>query len=89
MAIYPRSMNTHQYIRFRLNLSTDQYLKVYQGIAKNITALADDGRRIAFPAQNIKQFLTHDGVYGHFEMELTAENKFVSIRKLDRGFGSV
>jgi len=81
-------MNTHQYIRFRLNLSADQYLKVYQGIAKNISAQADDGRRIAFPAQNIKQFLTHDGVYGYFEMELTAENKFVSIKKLDHGLGS-
>ena len=82
-------MNTHQYIRFQLKLSADQYLKVYQGIAKNISAQADDGRRIAFPAQNIKQFLTHDGIYGHFEMELTAENKFVAIKKLDRGFGSV
>ena len=75
-------MALNQKIRFKLNLSADQYLKVYQGLAKNITALADDGRRIAFPAQNIKQFLSHEGIYGHFEMELTAEHKFIAIKKI-------
>ncbi|MDO9140380.1 MAG: DUF2835 domain-containing protein [Methylobacter sp.] len=72
----------HQYIRFSLNLSYDQYLKVYQGVAKNVTVLADDGRRIAFPAGRIQPFLTRDGISGYFEMELTPENKFVSIKKL-------
>lgn len=75
-------MNKNQHIRFRLNLSAEQYLKVYQGIAKNISTLADDGRRITFPAQNIKPFLTHEGIYGHFEMELTMENKFVALKKI-------
>ncbi len=72
----------NQIIRFKLSLSADQYLKVYQGVAKNVTARADDGRRIAFPAQNIKQFLTHDGIYGHFEMELTPKNKFIAIKQI-------
>jgi len=82
-------MSSHQYIRFRLNISADQYLKVYQGVAKNISVQADDGRRIAFPAQNIKQFLSRDGIYGYFEMELTAENKFVGIKQIMGNFGSV
>jgi len=81
-------MSKHQFIRFQLSLSADQYLKVYQGIAKNISIRADDGRRISFPAQNIKPFLTHTGIYGYFEMELTAENKFISIRKLTGSFGT-
>jgi hypothetical protein len=75
-------MTLNQKIRFKLNLSADQYLKVYQGLAKTITTLADDGRRIAFPAQNIKPFLSHEGIYGHFEMELTPANKFVAIKKI-------
>jgi hypothetical protein len=72
----------NQYIRFSLNLSYEQYLKVYQGIAKSVSVIADDGRRIDFPAGNIQSFLTKQGINGHFEMELTSENKFVSIKRL-------
>ncbi|MGZ5050235.1 MAG: DUF2835 domain-containing protein [Methylobacter sp.] len=75
-------MSRHQYIRFRLVLSYDQYLKVYQGVAKNVTVIADDGRRVAFPAGRVQTFLTREGIHGYFEMELTPDNKFVSIRKL-------
>ena len=75
-------MSQHQHIRFTLQLSYDKYLKVYQGAAKNVSVIADDGRRIAFPARNIQSFLNKDGINGYFEMVLTAENKFVSIKKL-------
>jgi len=74
-------MPQHQYIRFTLRLSYEQYLQVYQGTAKNISVVADDGRRIAFPARNIQSFLTKEGIHGYFEMELTAENKFISVKK--------
>jgi len=76
-------MAKHQFIRFQLGINTDQFLRVYQGSAKNISARADDGRLIKFPAQNIKQFLTHDGIYGYFEMELTSAHKFVAIKKIN------
>lgn len=75
-------MAQHQYIRFALKLSYDQYLKVYQGMAKNVSVVADDGRRVAFPAGRVQPFLTRDGIHGYFEMELTPDNKFVGIRKL-------
>ncbi|HEY8220266.1 MAG TPA: DUF2835 domain-containing protein [Methylobacter sp.] len=75
-------MTQPQCIRFALKLPYDQYLKVYQGIAKNVTVIADDGRRIAFPAGNIQPFLTKQGINGYFEMELTPENKFIRIKKL-------
>jgi len=76
-------MAKHQFIRFQLGISADQFLRVYQGSAKNISTRADDGRLIKFPAQNIKQFLTHEGIYGYFEMELTIEHKFIAIKKLN------
>ena len=75
-------MNPHQFIRFSLQLSYDQYLQVYQGAAENVSVLADDGRRIAFPARNIQSFLTKEGIAGYFEMELTAANKFVCVKKI-------
>jgi hypothetical protein len=61
-------MNNHQFIHFSLNLSYEQYAKVYQGIAKNVSVVADDGRR--------------QGISGRFVLELTAENKLVSLQRL-------
>lgn len=75
-------MADYQYIRFKLALSYDQYLAVYQGTAKTVTTIADDGRRIVFPAGNIQRYLSTQGIHGHFEMELTRQNKFVGIRRL-------
>jgi hypothetical protein len=69
-------------IRFKLHLSSDQYLAFYQGVAKNVTVVADDGRRIVFPAGNIRHYLTETGIQGYFEMEVTEQNKFVGIKKL-------
>ena len=74
---------TNQLIRFKLNLSYDQFLAVYQGAAKNVSAIADDGRRILFPARNIQRYLTKSGIQGHFEMELTPQNKFVGITRIE------
>ncbi len=71
-----------QKIYFRLQLSYDQFLQVYQGNAKNISVIADDGRRISFPARNIQSFLSKQGISGHFEMSLTSEHKFISVKKI-------
>ncbi len=72
----------HQFIRFRLNISYDRYLSVYQGVSKTVRVKAEDGRIIDFPAGNIQPFLTKDGISGYFEMKLTEQYKFVEIRKL-------
>ncbi len=80
---YPTT-NMHQFIRFRLNISYDQYLTVYQGISQTIRTRDVQGRVIEFPARNIQSFLTKDGIYGYFEMELTEQNKFVGIKRLSQ-----
>lgn len=72
----------HHCVRFKLSLSSEQFLQVYQGIAKNVTARTDEGQVIKFPAQHIKSFLTHDGIYGYFEMEFSPEHKFIGIKRL-------
>jgi hypothetical protein len=76
-------MSDLNYIRFKLNISYDQYLAVYQGEAKTITTISDDGRRVEFPAIKVRPFLSRSGVQGHFEMELTSRNRFISLRLLE------
>lgn len=77
-------MNTTHSIRFKLDLSYEQYASVYRGTAKTITTLSDDGRRILFPAIHVRRFVTPSGIHGHFEMELTDRNQFIAIRLLSR-----
>lgn len=71
-----------QLLQFSINLSADKYLAVYKGRVKTISVVAYDGRRLEFAAEKLKPFLTHDGIYGIFAMELTAENQFLSIKRL-------
>ena len=74
-------MRTEKII-FNLAISAEAFLAVYQGRAKNISTIAVDGRRLEFSAEKVKSFLTHDGVYGRFEMELSETYQFVAIRRL-------
>lgn len=73
----------NQLIRFSLFLSYEQYMAYYQGVAQTVTVIADDGRAIVFPARNIRPYLTKEGIQGYFEMELTPQNRFIEIRKLE------
>jgi len=73
---------TRQRLIFKLAISAEAYLAVYKGHAKNISTRAADGRRIEFSADKVRKFLTHDGIYGVFEMEITQEQKFLSIKRL-------
>jgi len=71
-----------QYIIFKLAISAEAFLAVYKGYAKNISTIAVDGRRLEFSAEKVKPFLTREGIYGTFEMELGEEHKFIAVRRL-------
>ena len=67
---------------FTLHLSAEKYLQFYQGSAKFVVVKTDDGRTLRFPANNLQQFVTKDGINGRFEMLFNNENKIVSFRRL-------
>ncbi|ORU94439.1 MAG: topoisomerase II [Cycloclasticus sp. symbiont of Bathymodiolus heckerae] len=71
-----------QRLIFKLAISAEQYLSVYKGHAKAISTLSIDGRRIEFSAEKVKPFLTRDGIYGVFEMQINEKHQFLSIKKL-------
>jgi hypothetical protein len=71
-----------QRLVFKLAISADMFLAVYKGHAKSISTLSSDGRRVEFSADKVRQFLTHDGIYGVFEMTVSDKHEFLSIKKL-------
>ncbi len=70
-------------IRFRLALSAEEYLAYYQGSAQVVVARSEDNRIIRFPANAIRKFVTHDGIFGRFEIFFDENNKLIAIEPVD------
>jgi hypothetical protein len=65
-----------------LFISAAEFLRYYEGTATMATVVADDGRRIRFPARHLRAFVTQTGIQGRFEMLLDKDNRFLSMKKL-------
>ncbi len=79
-------MNTKdstQCIRFRLAMPAEKYLAYYQGIVQNIITCSEDNRNIEFPASAVRNFLTHEGIYGLFEIQFDENNKLIKIEQIN------
>jgi hypothetical protein len=65
-----------------LVISPDEYQRLYAGTAKNVSAVAVDGRRVHFPANILRRFVTREGIRGRFMIRFTDDNRFHSIERL-------
>jgi hypothetical protein len=72
-----------QTIQFHLALSSEQYLAYYKGHAQNIQARSINNKIIRFPANAIREFLTHEGIHGLFEIQFDENNKLIKIDKIN------
>ena len=66
-----------------LALPAERYLAWYRGQAGRVLVHARDGRSISLPAHHLRPFLSHEGVYGSFELTFTGEGKLVSLERLE------
>lgn len=64
------------------SISRDELLRMYRGSAHTVSAIAIDGRRIQFPAQALRAFVTQDGISGRFRIEFDQNNKLLSVTPL-------
>jgi len=71
-----------QRVRFDINIPAEEILAYYQGIAKQVSVQAYDGRRIEFPAEKLRPFLEHRGVHGVFELEFDDRHRFVALHRI-------
>lgn len=65
-----------------LNISTDKYMLMYQGVAQNVFTHALDGRSVQFPAKILQPFLLRDGVRGRFRIIFDDKGKYQGIEKV-------
>ncbi len=71
-----------QTITLSLAISADQLAHYYRGRARQISAVADDGRRVQFPASAVQGFVTRDGIHGRFALRIDACGKLMDIQRL-------
>ncbi len=66
-----------------LNIPTDELLRYYSGKAGLVLAYATDGRKVSFPANLLRPYVTQAGVQGLFAIEFDQNYKFQTIKKLN------
>lgn len=65
-----------------LHISAEEYLRMYAGSARDVITYAVDGRRVRFPANILRPFVTRSGVRGRFRISFTPDNRFEGIERL-------
>lgn len=69
-------------LQLDISLPAEEFLRVYQGTANRVLLRSRAGKSVSLPAGRLQPFLTHEGVYGSFELSFDADGKFISLRRL-------
>ena len=70
-------------LQFRLDLPPDEALRYYQGKARVVVVIADNGQQIQFPAEHIRPFIEQSGVQGYFSIQFDDDNKLLDLRRIN------
>ncbi len=71
-----------QQIIVDVEISPDEWIKLYQGTATDVRTTARDGRSVRFPARILSRFYLKDGIRGSFRILFDDAGKFTSIERL-------
>lgn len=67
---------------FHLQISAEQFLRVYQGTASHLVVRATTGQRVQLPAARFRPFVTPDGVSGHFVLVCDENHKCLELQRI-------
>ncbi|MCR8915468.1 DUF2835 family protein [Marinobacter panjinensis] len=71
-----------QQIIVDVEISPDEWIKLYQGTATDVRTTARDGRSVRFPARILSRFYLKEGIRGSFRILFDDAGKFTSIERL-------
>lgn len=69
-------------IQFKLSISSEDYLRYYQGAAGQVITRSVDGQSLQFPANLLRPFVTHTGIQGLFAIQFDDQHKCQGIRRI-------
>lgn len=68
---------------FRLNISAQDYQAYYRGQSHVVIAQSEDGKRLQFPAMELRKFVSYTGVHGRFKITYSQDSKLLDLSKVD------
>lgn len=66
-----------------LVIEAEEYQRMYSGQAKYVFCRSVDGRKVQFPANILRPFVTREGIRGRFIIHFSEDNRFQSIARLE------
>ncbi|MFT4726602.1 MAG: hypothetical protein ACI9UN_001097 [Granulosicoccus sp.] len=67
---------------FTLDISATEYQACYRGVGHVVVTPTEDGKRLQFPANELRKFVSHTGIQGRFEITFSSDNKLLDLRKV-------
>lgn len=67
----------------QLRIHAEEFQRLYEGSARDVTASSSDGKRVRFPANILRPFVTRAGIQGTYAIHFSADNRFQRIEKID------
>ena len=71
----------HRY-EFRVHLSPQEFLRVYQGAVSHLVVRATTGQRVQVPASRFRPLVTPDGVSGRFVLTCDDQHKCIDLQRV-------
>jgi len=69
-------------ICFQLEISTQEYLRYYQGEVNTVKVRTTDGRCIQFPASALRKYINQSGINGRFRIVFDDDHKMLSMERI-------
>jgi hypothetical protein len=70
------------FVVLQLAIDSDALLRLYRGSARIVVAIAENGQTVRFPANILRDHVSHEGVYGRFRIDYTDNGKFSGMTRL-------
>ena len=66
---------------FELNISKDEMMKYYSGLASVVKVQTFQGFSLQFPAMMLRRFMGPDGIKGRFQVRYSKDGKIESFER--------
>jgi len=66
---------------FDLNISQDEFLDYYRGLARHVVVRSRGGQTVQFPASLLTRFVTPEGVHGRFVLTCDENHKHAQLQR--------
>ncbi len=66
-----------------MEIPAERYIALYAGHARDVYAMAEGGLSVQFPGSALREFVTHEGVSGSFDLHFDKQNRLIGVKRID------